>query len=123
MLICAAFSVGFTASNFCRTCSHVSCCWQYDGTGIRSNAATKIMAKLMQPRTELHTFPAKKSTDLCLKEYLRLRKLVRFFCDPYIECWQNEDAQSQVGNQAAHDDDRKWALRVRPDRVRQRCWQ
>src|SRR5208337_4239620 len=92
-------------------------------TGLWPKNVPDIIAKDTQPSTKQHAFRARKLMGLCLKRFLRLRKGIRVFRDPDIKCWQNENAQSQVGNQAAHDDDRKWALRVRSDRVRQRCRQ
>src|SRR5271165_2085661 len=92
-------------------------------TGPWPNAVPDIMAKDTQPSRKQHAFRARKLIGLCLKRFLRLREGIRVFRDPNIERWQNENAQSQVGNQAAHDNDRKWALRVRSDRVRQRCRQ
>src|SRR5271157_156479 len=92
-------------------------------TGLWPNTVPDIMAKDTQPSTKQHAFHARKLIGLCFKGFLRLRERIRFSRDPNIERWQNENAQSQVGNQAAHDDDRKWALRVRSDGVRQRCRQ
>src|ERR1700685_3106591 len=54
---------------------------------------------------------------LGLKGFLRCWKLVTFPCDPDIERRQQEDTQRQVGNETAHDDNRKRTLRVRSDGV------
>src|SRR5271166_2722584 len=92
-------------------------------TGAWPNAVDESMASVTQPNKTEHTRIARRLSGLGFKRFLRLRERIRGFRDPYIKRWQNENAQSQVGNQAAHDDDRKWALRVRSDRVRQRCRQ
>src|SRR5271157_2335602 len=92
-------------------------------TGPWPNTAPDIMASVMQPSSVLRAFSTTELTDSCLKGFLRLREGIRVSRDPNIERWQNENAQCQVGNQASHDDNRKWALRVRSDGVRQRCRQ
>src|ERR1700691_5641656 len=47
------------------------------------------------------------NAGLGLKGFLRCWKLVTFPCDPDIERRQQEDAQGQVGNKTAHNDNRK----------------
>src|SRR5579862_1382539 len=60
---------------------------------------------------------------LALKGFLRLWQDIVVACKPNVERWQDENAHGQSCNQASHDYDREWPLRIRSDGVRESGWQ
>src|ERR1700689_720401 len=72
-----------------------------------------VKATSAAPRARLND-----GNGLSFKAHLRFRKNIAFPRNPSVKRGQQNDAQQQIGNQAAHDDDREGPLRIRSDVVR-----
>jgi hypothetical protein len=82
------------------------------GFEVSERTVPDIMVNARRPSALLHAIRTRELTGLCVKRFLRCWELIRVSRDPYVKRREKNNADHEVGNQAAHDYDGEGPLRV-----------